>query len=139
MEPREEVWEQARAVGIEHLVHDISELRGMDLDVAVDFAGFSTTTAGAITAVKYGARVVLVGLGLPEVTFTAFDLVPRAIEIKGSMPPGDPQHLGEVIDLIAAGDLSISVEEITFDDIPEGLDRLQRGQVVGRLCALLPE
>ncbi|MGV0740517.1 zinc-binding dehydrogenase [Mycobacterium syngnathidarum] len=139
VEPRAEVWETAKQAGVTVLFHDITELSGMDLDLVVDFAGFSSTTAGAISAVKYGGRVVLVGLGFPEVTFKAYDLVSRNIEIKGSMPPGNPQHLKDVVDLIASGDLEISATQIRFDEIPEGLERLRHGHVVGRLYASLPE
>lgn len=35
-------------------------------DLIVDFAGFGTTTAGAISAVRMGGLVVQVGLGVTE-------------------------------------------------------------------------
>ncbi|HHW82923.1 MAG TPA: alcohol dehydrogenase catalytic domain-containing protein [Actinomycetales bacterium] len=136
VEPREEVWESARAIGVTDLVHDVSELEGRDLDVVVDFAGFSTTTAGALKAVRFRGRVVLVGLGKPELELSAMDLISRAVELRGATPVGDPEHLADVIHLIETGALSIPAEHITFDDIPEGLNRLARGEVSGRLVAV---
>ncbi len=137
VEPREALWETARENGVTDVFADVSELEGLDLDVIVDFAGFSTTTAGAIKAVKPRGRVVLVGLGRAQVTFDAIDLVGKAVELQGATPVGDPAHLQAVIDLVASGELAVKAESIGFADIPDGLGRLQRGEVNGRLVALL--
>jgi len=40
-----------------------------------------------------------------------------------------------VIDFMARGELSIAASTIGFDDIPDGLARLERGGVVGRIVA----
>ena len=40
-----------------------------------------------------------------------------------------------VYDFLATGQLDPTITEITFDDIPDGIDRLAKGQVVGRLVA----
>lgn len=116
---------------------DVSALEGQDLDVVIDFAGFGTTTTGAIRAVKDRGRVVLVGLGKAEWTINSIDLVSRAIELRGATVAGNPEHLQAVIDLVASGDLRIAAEEITFDEIPAGLERLKDGGVNGRLVAIL--
>jgi propanol-preferring alcohol dehydrogenase len=132
-EPRKNVWDAALDGGVAGVVADVSELAGKDLDVVVDFAGFGTTTAGALRAVKKGGRVVQVGLGAAETTYSAFDLVSNAVELKGSTPEGKPEHLQAVIDMIASGDLTITAAPVTFDEIPDGLGRLARGEVTGRL------
>jgi D-arabinose 1-dehydrogenase-like Zn-dependent alcohol dehydrogenase len=36
---------------------------------------------------------------------------------------------------MAKGDLTIEASTIDFDEIPEGLERLKRGGVVGRIVA----
>jgi hypothetical protein len=41
--------------------------------------------------------------------------------------------------MISAGDPTIQASEIGFDGIPDGLDRLRRGDVVVRLHATFPE
>ncbi|MFJ5304351.1 hypothetical protein [Streptomyces sp. NPDC088350] len=41
------------------------------LDVVVDFAGYGTTTAGAVETVRRDGRVVQVGLGVTEGTITS--------------------------------------------------------------------
>jgi propanol-preferring alcohol dehydrogenase len=136
VEPRQSVWAEARAKGVSEVYADVSALEGLDLDVIVDFAGFGTTTTGAIHAVRPRGRVVLVGMGRREWTFDAFDLVFRAVELRGATVLGDPAHLQAVLDLIADG-LSVRTEIITFADIPDGLERLRRGEVNGRLVALM--
>lgn len=137
VEPREALWDRAKEIGVTEVVADVSELEGRDLDVVVDFAGFGTTTAGAIKAVKFGGRVVLIGLGKAEVTFNSIDLVGRAVDLQGGTPVGNPAHLQAVIDMVAAGDLAVKAESIGFDAIPDGLARLQRGEVNGRLVAMI--
>lgn len=139
VEPRQDVWEMAREQGVEKVVADISELEGEDLDVVIDFAGFGSTTADALRAVAYGGTVVQVGLGAAETTYKAYDLVARSITLRGSTPQGKPEHVEAVLEMIGSGQLRIHATEIGFDEIPDGLARLQRGEVTGRLYATLPE
>jgi propanol-preferring alcohol dehydrogenase len=61
------------------------------------------------------------------------------VELKGSTPEGKPEHLQAVIDMIASGDLTITAAPVTFDEIPDGLGRLARGEVTGRLYATFGE
>ncbi|WP_216893165.1 alcohol dehydrogenase catalytic domain-containing protein [Nocardia alni] len=138
IEPKRDVWDAARERGLTEIVADISELEGRELDLVVDYAGFSTTTAGALKAVRKGGRVVLVGLGKPEVTFAAHDLVSNYVTLVGSTPPGDPADVAAVLEMIASGDLVIAARTVGFDDIPEGLSELAAGRVSGRLVAALP-
>ncbi len=49
-EPRRETWPIAKERGVISIVEDVLELAPLQLDTIVDFAGFGTTTAGAISA-----------------------------------------------------------------------------------------
>ena len=135
VEPKTSSHQTALDNGVTEVFTDVEQLAGMDLDVVVDFAGFGSTTAGAIRAVKPGGVVVLVGLGVPTWEFNSIDLVSRFVQLRGSTPAGDPAHLQAVIDMMAAGDLTVTAAEIGFDDIADGLERLHRGEVTGRLVA----
>ncbi|MEW1835980.1 zinc-binding dehydrogenase [Microbacterium sp. NPDC079995] len=135
VEPREVMWDRARQVGVQELYADVAELEGRDLDVVVDFAGFGSTTTGAIRAVKRQGRVVLVGVGRSEFTFNSIDLVSRAIELRGATVLGNKSHLEEVLELMGAGKVSVQTETIDFAAIPDGLERLKNGTVSGRLVA----
>lgn len=137
VEPKKSSWDLALQNGVAEVYDDISKLEGMGLDVVVDFAGFGTTTAGALRAVKKGGIVVLVGFGVIDVTISAMDLISNTVQLRGSTPPGDPAHLRAVLDMVASGQLTVTASKITFDEIPDGLARLGRGEVTGRLVAML--
>jgi propanol-preferring alcohol dehydrogenase len=133
-EPRQAVWETARSQGVQEIVEDVLALAPYDLDLIVDFAGFGTTTAGAISAVRPGGRVVQVGLGRSEATISTGELVGKAVKLLGSKG-GRPGDTAAVLGHMQRGELTIQAATIGFDEIPEGLDRLERGAVVGRLVA----
>jgi alcohol dehydrogenase, propanol-preferring len=133
-EPREEAWEAARAQGVREVVRDVTELARYEPDLIVDFAGFGSTTAGAIGAVRRGGLVVQVGVGRTEATISTMQLVSRSVTLRGSAG-GTAEDTAAVLAHMARGDLTIEASTVGFEDIPEGLARLQRGGVVGRIVS----
>ncbi len=136
-EPNHDVWPLARDRGVIEIVEDVGELASHNLDMIVDFAGFGTTTAGALSAVRWGGRVVQVGLGVNEATIPTSELVIKEVRLQGARG-GHPGHLEAVIGHMAAGELAIHTEFVTFDEIPAAIQRLADGGVVGRLVAMMP-
>jgi propanol-preferring alcohol dehydrogenase len=67
-EINEKVWDLGKELGATAVAKDIREFADKDLDVIIDYAGFGTTTAGAINTVRPDGKVVQVGLGRPEGT-----------------------------------------------------------------------
>jgi 2-desacetyl-2-hydroxyethyl bacteriochlorophyllide A dehydrogenase len=128
--------EFARSLGFDHVSDDIAEFVDCELDVVIDYAGFGTTTAGAIAAVRTGGRVVLVGMGVAEGTIPLVQLVVKEVHLIGSLA-GSVEDCEAVLKLVAAGTVSSRLTPVTFDEIGEGLERLRRGEVVGRLVAML--
>jgi propanol-preferring alcohol dehydrogenase len=63
-------------------------------------------------------------------------LIGRSATLRGS-GGGAPSDTAAVLGHMARGDLAIEATTIGFDDIPEGLARLERGGVVGRIVAAL--
>jgi propanol-preferring alcohol dehydrogenase len=137
-EPRRQVWETAKAQGVAEVVEDVLQLAGYDLDLIVDFAGFGETTAGAIRVVRPGGLVVQVGLGRTQATIPTAELVGKAVTLRGS-GGGRPSDTSAVLGHMARGELAIQASTIAFDEIPEGLERLARGGVIGRIVASLAE
>ncbi len=135
-EPRRQIWNAATARGVRKVVESVDQLAGLELDLIVDFAGFGETTAGAVRVVRPGGRVVLVGLGRTETVIPTMQLVAKSVTLRGS-GGGQPSDTAAVLNHMAKGDLTIETTTIGFDDIPEGLERLQRGGVVGRLVAAM--
>ena len=71
----------------------------------MDYAGFGTTTAGALKAIRCGSM------------------------------GGTKQDVAAVYELIGSGELKPVVTVIGFDDIPDGIEKLHQGKLVGRLVA----
>jgi propanol-preferring alcohol dehydrogenase len=133
-EPKESVWDMARNLGAVRVERDITDLADVELDVIIDFAGFGTTTAGAVEVVRPGGRVIQVGMGRLTAEINTNSLIVNQIDLKGSMGGGISELAG-VYELMASGDLDPVVSTVTFDQIGEGLERLRRGEVQGRLVA----
>lgn len=135
-EPRREAWAAALTQGVRDIVADVHELASLELDLIVDFAGFGDTTAGAIRAVRPSGRVVQVGLGRTEALIPTMDLVAKSVTLRGS-GGGQPSDTAAVLEYMRRGELGIEASTTAFDGIPEGLARLARGGVVGRIVAAL--
>jgi propanol-preferring alcohol dehydrogenase len=133
-EPRREAWATAEALGVRQVVDDVQKLAQFNLDLIVDFAGFGTTTAGAISAVRPAGLVVQVGLGRTEATISTSVLVGKSVTLRGSRG-GRPGAIAAVLGHMQKGELEIAASTVGFHDIPASLERLKQGGVVGRLVA----
>jgi len=136
-EPKEDLWQKARSIGVADCFADVLEMAPLRLDVICDFAGRGSTTAGAIEAVRSEGRVVQVGQAVRDATISIHALTLKAVELVGSLG-GTGDDIAAVYALIASGQLNPTIEAIGFDDIPAGLDRLARGALEGRLVAEYP-
>lgn len=132
----ESVFDQARDLGVRSCATDIRDFADRDLDTIIDFAGMGTTTAAAIESVRRDGRVVQVGLGKPEATISTTTLVSKHVVLVGSST-ATPRNVEGVYGLMATGELVPEIHTIGFRDIADGLGRLERGEVTGRLVALL--
>lgn len=134
VEPRREVWPAAKERGVAEIVEDVRELTPFALDTIFDFAGFGDTTAGAISAVRRGGLVVQIGLGRTQATISTMELIGKGVTLRGS-GGGQPKDTAAVLAYMEKGELTIAATTIGFDEIPEGLARLERGDVIGRIVA----
>lgn len=133
-EIKRDLWPLAEQLGARRVVADVTDLADDGLDVIVDFAGAGTTTTGAIAAVRRDGRVVQIGMSTAEVTINLNALILKKVTLVGNVG-GDLEDLESVCRLIASGDLTPLTSTIGFDEIPAGLERLAKGEVVGRLVA----
>jgi propanol-preferring alcohol dehydrogenase len=130
----EEVWPMAREIGAASIVADVSEWAGMDLDLVVDYAGYGTTTAGALNAIRKQGSIVLVGMARMQITLETYDIIRTEVHLLGSNG-GTKEDVAAVYELLASGQVDPKVTVIGFDDIPAGLDDLQHHRITGRLVA----
>ncbi|TRW44143.1 alcohol dehydrogenase catalytic domain-containing protein [Georgenia yuyongxinii] len=131
-EIKKDVWPMAEELGVVRCVEDVRELTDVGLDTIVDFAGFGTTTMGAMESVREYGRVVQVGMGRLVFEFNSNPLIVRQIELIGSMG-GGVEDLSGVYEMMASGGLDPKITTTTFAKIAEGLDLLRQGKVRGRM------
>ncbi|WP_280276679.1 zinc-binding dehydrogenase [Nocardia wallacei] len=127
--------ELAAEIGLAGVAESIGEFEDKNLTLIVDYAGFGTTTADAVHALADSGTLVQVGLGRPEATVDTQAIIFKQLRIVGSMS-GTQQDLIELYELMRGGELDPPIHRITPDQIPQGLERLREGGVVGRLVAV---
>ncbi|ALJ18678.1 alcohol dehydrogenase catalytic domain-containing protein [Microbacterium sp. No. 7] len=130
-ELKEDVWGLAREAGAVDVVHDAAEWAGKGFDLIVDYAGFDTVQKG-LDALRLGGVHVQVGLGLPTFTVQAASVLGKSIIGSRGGTVGD---IEEVFDLLLRGEVQPVYTEIAFEEIGDGLARLEAGKVTGRLVA----
>jgi propanol-preferring alcohol dehydrogenase len=131
-----ETHEYARELGVSGVSASIRDFPKESFDVILDFVGLAVTTNDAIETARDRGRVVRVGLAQErgEVNLNAIAL--KALQVLGSQA-GSKEDCSAVLDLVAQQRLASRVTTIGFDEIGDGVQRLTRGGVVGRLVALL--
>ncbi len=133
-ELNESVWPLAKEAGVAGVAKSLTDFPDVKFDVIVDFAGFGTTTAQAVDIIRRDGTVVLVGMGKLESLINTRSLILNQCNLKGSNG-GTKEDIAGVYELMASGDLKPTITAITFDEIPEGIDKLRDGKVTGRLVA----
>lgn len=128
------IWPMAEELGAKQVAKSMVDFADVGLDLIVDLAGFGTTTAEAIQAIRPGGRVVQVGMGKLEATISTRDMILKQVTLVGSQG-GTPEDIAGLYELFASGQLDPIITEISLEDIPDGIDRLRRGEVKGRLVA----
>ena len=133
-ETDESVWGLADDLGVRGIARTIGEFAHEGLELIVDYAGFGTTTADAIEAVARKGRVVQVGMGKLSAEISTRELILKEVTLVGSSG-GTPEDIRGVYELISSGQLNPTLHAISLEEIPDGLERLHRGDVTGRLVA----
>jgi propanol-preferring alcohol dehydrogenase len=84
--------------------------------------------------VKFQGRVVLVGMGRLEATIDTNALILGQVELVGSNG-GSKEDIATVLRWLAEGQIEPTLTTIDFEEIADGVGRLERGEVTGRLVA----
>ena len=114
-------------------VLDLKKITRQALFGAIDFVGAAETAQLAISCLRKGGRLVLVGLFGGEVPLSIAGTILRAITVQGSHL-GSLQELKTVIGLARAGQITpIPIEKRRFSDLNCTLDQLKSGSVTGRV------
>lgn len=138
VDPNAAALQETTGSGAYRAATDITEFTGADLDVIIDFAGYGTTTVGAMHAVRDRGTIVQVGLGVDLHPIPLATLVSKRIRLLGSLT-GTNADLQALLQLIAQGIVEPHVTQIDFVDVADGYRRLAEEGVRGRLVAQLPD
>lgn len=130
--------EKALTLGCKETVETPDELAKYNLDVIIDFAGSGITTSQSLEAIGYRGRVVVVGMAKLETVINTMTIILKQAEVAGSNG-GSVQDIAECYKLIAAGQLDPEIIEIGFEEIAEGLEKLKKGGVKGRMVAIIKD
>jgi len=136
VEINEDVWPEAEKAGVDKIVKSVDDLEADTYDVVVDYAGFGETTAKSINAIRRDGTIVVVGMGKLEATINTRDVILKQARILGSNG-GTVEDVAACYELFASGDVVPAMTTIGFDEIPDGIEKLKRGEVTGRLVALI--
>jgi len=92
------------------------------------------TLALAAASVVPGGHIAVLGVGGGTLPFR-FGVVPFETPVVFSNW-GTRADLAEVVGLARAGAITIEVERVTLEDVPAAYERLEAGQVRGRVVAV---
>lgn len=125
----------ADEIGLTDVADSIDAFKDKNLDLIVDYAGFGTTTSAAIETLAEFGTLVQVGMGRLESHINTYPLIINQLTIKGSKS-GTKEDLEGLYALMKFGQLNPPMNLITQADIPDAIDKLRAGGVVGRFVAM---
>jgi propanol-preferring alcohol dehydrogenase len=125
----------AEEIGLAGVADSIDAFKDKKLDLIVDYAGFGTTTAAAIETLGEFGTLVQVGMGRLEATINTYPIIINQLTIKGSKS-GTREDLEGIYELMKTGKLNPPMNLITQADIPDAIDKLRAGGVIGRFIAM---
>ncbi|WP_166870744.1 MULTISPECIES: zinc-binding dehydrogenase [unclassified Salinibacterium] len=125
----------ADEIGLAGVADSIDAFKDKNLDLIVDYAGFGTTTAAGIETLAEFGTFVQVGMGRLEATINTYPIIINQLTIRGSKS-GTKEDLENLYALMKSGQLNPPINLITQAEIPEAIDKLRKGGVVGRFIAV---
>ena len=139
---RDEKLEKARELGADYIVNAAREdvvkkvlsiTGGRGADVVYELVGSKETFSNSIKMLAKKGRIVVIGYTGELVSVNPLDIVVKEATIIGSVG-NTLQELIEAVNLVAEGKIKIVVDDVvSLDRINEALERLRRGQVIGRV------
>lgn len=125
-------------IGLVEVAESITEFKDKDLELIVDYAGFGSTTSQAVETLGKHGVLVQVGMGKLEATLDTYALITKQLQIKGSNS-GTREDLAGIYELMKDGSLNPPINHITHAEIPDAVDKLRKGGVIGRFIATYEE
>ncbi|HIV73945.1 MAG TPA: alcohol dehydrogenase AdhP [Candidatus Pseudogracilibacillus intestinigallinarum] len=113
-------------------VEAIKEKTGNGVQASISVAVTKVAFEQAYHSVKRGGSVVLVGLPNDSIPVPIFDTVLNGVSVKGSIV-GTRKDMQEALQFAADGKVKAIVATGKLDDINEIFDRMEKGEINGRV------
>ncbi|KAF2092697.1 GroES-like protein [Rhizodiscina lignyota] len=141
---RQKVLEEARKFGVPEedivpvgeTVQEFVKRKDLVIDTIIDFVGVQETFTASQEAVRFGGKLVQVGLLAPHITVNNFLSVRKHLSILCSYG-GTMEDLKQCLELISKAKLRPQVVNGSLDGFPQVLEDLHAGKVKSRI-ALVP-
>lgn len=138
IDPRPAARAWALASGADEALHPDDALTRIahegGVDLALEFVGRSQTVESAVRSLDSGGRAVVVGVGHEAASAgRLMTFVMREREIVGSYG-SEPEEVGEVLDLLASGELRLPHvvgDVMPLDEVKDAMYRVQAGDTGG--------
>lgn len=102
-------------------------------DISFDFVGNQDSVDCSCFFVGDHGKIVIVGMGKSRLTLPNFDLARREILVFYNFG-GTSREQAEVLEWIEAGIIKPLVETHPMSDLPEYMEKIKRGEIVGRVA-----
>lgn len=128
----------ALEAGAHEFYSNTEDLSGVEtFDVCFDFVGYQATAAQCAEYVARYGHIVIVGMGNSKLMLPNYDLSRRDVTIHYNFGGTSAEQL-EIFDWISKGLLNPVVKEVPMEELPEWMEKLERGEVVGRVVMVPP-
>ena len=127
--------ELADEIGLAGVAESINDFKDLGLNLIVDYAGFGATTSDSLNVLAEFGKLVVVGMGKLESTISTYPLIINQLTIQGSKS-GTKEDLAGIYELMRSGQLNPPMNLITHAEIPEAIEKLHQGGVIGRFIAI---
>lgn len=127
--------ELADEIGLAGVAESINDFKELGLNLIVDYAGFGATTSDSLNVLAEFGKLVVVGMGKLESTISTYPLIINQLTIQGSKS-GTKEDLAGIYELMRSGQLNPPMNLITHAEIPEAIEKLHHGGVIGRFIAI---
>jgi propanol-preferring alcohol dehydrogenase len=114
--------------------NDVRAAAGGRAELVIDCVGVDATLELAAGSVAAGGHLSVIGVGGGTLPFR-FGVIPFETSVVFSNW-GTLAELSEVVDLARAGVIHIEVERVRLDEVPAAYERLEAGDVRGRVVAV---
>jgi len=109
---------------------------GKGVDIAIEFVGRTRTMENAFRSLGKSGRLVFVGYTKDMFTVSPLDLVVSETSVKGSVAY-TKKDLESVVKLAGEGKINpVISEKVCLSDVNNTLERMQKGEIMGRAVAI---